>query len=416
MRVDLFSGATTRARLLVVVSAAALVVAVAYGAVALVVVAAATMTPLLFAATRARTSPSLVVTCTVPTGTIIEGEGFDLTLTLTFDDRCEGVLANLDPNDWLTVRNEAFAATDTSVVSWTTTLTATRWGPVLAPTVVVCAVTNRGLVQSQGAFHLPVELVALPRPAPMGPLATAHARRGRVGNHPSLDAGSGVEFQGIRPYEPGDLPRRVHWPTSTRRGQLYVTERAAETAIDTVVVIDAFTESGAAGGSTLDHSVRGAAGVAKAMLESGDRVGLAMLGGMLGWLAPATSRRQWYRIATTALGVSVQESFVTPDIARIPSVAMPAGAFILVFSPLLDDRVMTVLSDLRRRRFVVLVIDVLPGPEVPRRATVEETLAHRLWRLDRAGLHARLTTIGCTVMRWDGYGPVVLPRRGWTVR
>lgn len=412
MRVDLAPGATTRARLLFVASVAALLVAVAYGSVALVVFAVAASMPLL-RATPKRNGRLLLAECAGPLGTLVEGEPFDVTVTLTVDAQCEALRAIVRPNDWAKVTHDTALRIDTTSLSWDVGLIATRWGPIVTPTVCVCAISTRGLHQVQAEFRLPIDLVALPRPAPMRPLAATLARRGRVGNHPSTTPGAGVEFHGIRPYHPGDLPRRIHWPASTRRGQLHVTDRVAESAIDTVVVIDAFTESGPAGDSTLDHSVRGAAGVAKAMLESGDRVGLAMLGGLLGWIAPATSKRQWYRIATTALGVSVHESFVTPDIARIPRVAMPAGALVVVFSPLLDDRVISVLGDLRRRRFGVVVVDVLPSPSPSpaARADTPQALADRLWRAGRASTHARLATIGCTVLRWNGRAPITVPDR-----
>lgn len=410
MQVDLAPGATVRARLLFVTGAVALVLAVVYGSVALVVFATALGMPLLRTA-RGRTARTLDVACSAPRGTIIEGEPFEVTVTLTLDAPCDALRAIVRANDWLTVRNETWIAHGGATMSWTVVITATRWGPVIAPTMSVCAIANNGLRQAETELALPVDLVALPRPAPMGTLAATLARRGRSGNHPSTTAGAGVEFHGIRPYRPGDLPRRIHWPASTRRSELYVTDRVAEAAIDTVVVIDAFTESGSHGESTLDHSVRGAAGFAKAMLESGDRVGLAMLGGLLGWIAPATSRRQWYRVATTALRVSVQESYVTPDISRIPRVAMPAGALVVVFSSLLDDRVISVIGDLRRRRFGVVVVDVLPAPPPTASSGTEGSLADRLWQVTRASTHARLTSIGCFVLRWNGHGPVQLPAR-----
>lgn len=410
MRISVAAGATTRARLLFVATGLALVVAVAYGSVSLVVFATVVAMPLLLAR-PGHGSQSVVIECEPPTRPIVEGEPFHVIITVTFAAVRESALGVVHGNDWLEVQQASIAESATEKLSWTVRLTAKRWGPVAAPAVSIVAVSHRGLRAERAELRLPVELVALPRPTGLASLGTMQARRGRVGNHPSSHPGAGIEFHGIRPYHPGDLPRRIHWPTSTRRGDLYVTEFAAESAIDTVVIIDAFTEAGPPGDSTLDHSVRGAAGTAKAMIDNGDRVGLAMLGGTLGWLAPATSQRQWYRIVTTALGVRIHESFVTPDIAAIPRVALPAGAQVLVFTPLLDDRVMSVLTDLRRRRFAVVVIDVLPAPALPRRPSREETLALRLWQVRRAGKRAQLATIGCMTVPWTGNSAIRVPAR-----
>ena len=46
-------------------------------------------------------------------------------------------------------------------------------------------------------------------------------------------------------------------------------------------------------------------------------------------------------------------------LTRLPRAALPPGALIVVFSPLLDPRLIEALRDLRERGFSVLVVDVL---------------------------------------------------------
>ena len=199
---------------------------------------------------------------------------------------------------------------------------------------------------------------------------------------------------------PGDQLRDVNRAVSIRRGQLHVNQRAAARAADLVMMIDAFGDSGPVADRALDLAVHGAAAQVTAYLRVSDRAGLVVLGGLLRWLGPASGDRQFYRIAEMMLQARY-ESFVTPDIGRIPRTALPPGTLVVVFSPLLDQRVFTALADLRQRGFPVIVMDTLrkEPPAEPRVATAGFAL--RLWRLDRAATRAALRDLGVAVLRWD---------------
>ncbi len=79
-----------------------------------------------------------------------------------------------------------------------------------------------------------------PRPARMRPQLVPAELLRRIGEHTGRAVGAGVEFAGIRPYQPGDQLRDVNRAVSIRRGQLHVNQRAAARAADLVVMIDAF--------------------------------------------------------------------------------------------------------------------------------------------------------------------------------
>ncbi len=181
---------------------------------------------------------------------------------------------------------------------------------------------------------------------------------------------------------------------------MHANQRAAEYAADLIVMIDGFSEVGPAGDSSIDVSVRGAAAVASAYLRTGDRVGAVALGGMLRWLAPGTSGRQFYRIAEMLFDVR-NDSVVTPDLDRIPRTALPPGALVILFSPLLDQRAISVVTDLRERGFALVVVDVLrhEPPVLSRYPAAGLTV--RLWRLDRAALRTSLAGLGVPVVRWS---------------
>ena len=246
----------------------------------------------------------------------------------------------------------------------------------------------------------PDPLEVFPRPARMRPRLVPAELLRRIGEHTGRAVGAGTEFASLRPYQPGDQLRDVNRAVSIRRGQLHVNQRAAERAADLVIMIDAFGPAeGAVADRTLDLAVHGAATLAAAYLRVSDRAGVVVLGGALRWLGPAHGDRQFYRIAELLLQARY-DSWVTPDLDRIPRTALPPGTLAVVFSPLLDPRGLAALTDLRRRGFPLIVVDTLRDepPAVARPA--DASLALRLWRLDRAATRSALRALGVPVLPW----------------
>ncbi len=93
------------------------------------------------------------------------------------------------------------------------------------------------------------------------------------------------------------------------------------------------------------------------------------------------------------------DSFVTPDVGRIPRTALPPGTLVVVFSPLLDPRGFGAITDLRQRGFPLIVVDTLRDePRPAHRAAAR--LALRLWRLDRTATRSGLRSLGVPVLQW----------------
>jgi uncharacterized protein (DUF58 family) len=272
-----------------------------------------------------------------------------------------------------------------------------RWGRY-PPAAVLARV---GLGGAQVLIRAePDPLEVFPRPARMRPRLVPAELLRRIGEHTGRAVGAGTEFAGLRPYQPGDQLRDVNRAVSIRRGQLHVNQRAAERAADLVIMIDAFgPEEGAVADRTLDLAVHGAATLAAAYLRVSDRAGVVVLGGALRWLGPAHGDRQFYRIAELLLEARY-DSWVIPDLDRIPRTALPPGTLAVVFSPLLDPRGLAALTDLRRRGFPLIVVDTLRDepPAVARPA--DAGLALRLWRLDRAATRSALRALGVPVLPW----------------
>jgi uncharacterized protein (DUF58 family) len=264
---------------------------------------------------------------------------------------------------------------------------------------VVTARCTDGMGQAAVMLR-PAPVEVFPHPPPSRAVLLPADLLRRIGEHTAAVPGAGIEFFGIRGYQPGDRLRDLNWAVTSRLAQPHVNQRAALRAADLVSMIDAFSDVGPPGGTTLDAAVRGAAGLATAYLRSGDRVGMVVLGGVLKWLAPAPGNRQFFRIVEMAFGVRFP-SEATPDLDRVPRTALPPRALVVLFSPLLDRRALNAVTDLRQRGVSLVIVDVLTRePPADPRLPMSQ-LAVRLWRLDRSALRASLTGLGVPVLGWD---------------
>lgn len=276
---------------------------------------------------------------------------------------------------------------------------ADRWGRWPLGALVVTTYGDALRRSATTVLRLP-EVTFAPRPAPVRGIRLRPTRVSAAGEHPGRAADTGMEFAGTRPYLPGDPARRVHWPTSLRRGELHVRQGVGEYAVDLVLVVDGFADVGPAGASSLDVSVRGALGVAQALLRQRDRVGLIVLGGWLRWLRPAYGQRQFTRIMTGLLEARMHDSYVDPDVAAAAAVAVPPGSRVVVFSPLADDRAVAAVTTLRAAGSPVTVVDVLP--DLPEPVRPIERIGQRVWLLERSALKRELAAAGVPVVAWDG--------------
>ena len=285
-------------------------------------------------------------------------------------------------------------------VTLNTTLVATRWGRRELGHVTVECWTRRRLRHAVQVRKPRFDLAVYPRPAALRRLPVTSVRYDRTGDHPASVAGAGVEFHTVRRFTAGDQVRRVNWPVSTRRGELYVTTNHAEHAVDVVLALDVLTDTGPPGHSSRDLGLRGATGVAQTVLRANDRVGLVAIGGRLRWLRPDHTERQFYRITEAILDVVDLESYLDPNVGAIPYTALPFGARVVYFSPLVDERGVDAARVLHARGHPVTVIDVCISE--PSAKTSSEQLAQRLWRIERVATRNQLTSLGITVTSWDG--------------
>jgi len=231
----------------------------------------------------------------------------------------------------------------------------------------------------------------LPRPAELQAFA---------GNELARDSGEGIEFAEVRDFVPGDRVRQVNWRVSARRGRLSVNQHYPERNADVVLFLDAFNEVGEAGSDTLDLAVRAATALAARYLARQDRVGLISFGGALRWLSPAMGLAQRYRIVEALLDTQMILNYAWRDVEVVPPRTLPPKSLIVALTPLLDQRTVKALVDLRGRGFDPAIIEVSPVPFVQPESGEVGTLAFRLWQLQRDARRYRFQRLGVPVAVW----------------
>jgi uncharacterized protein (DUF58 family) len=394
-----------RTRSLATAALLALAAAIATGRADLVLLAAPALGALALLPRR-RPAAELEVDVALSGSRCFEGE--DVTVTATVrapgGEPLDEIVIELEPAPRVTLADpepRTFLRAQTATADWV--VRPGRWGRYSPGAVRVTGRTRLGGFQASVLVELD-QLEIFPRPAPLRPRLVPAELLRRIGEHTGRAVGEGVEFAGLRPYVPGDPLRDVNRAVSIRRGQLHVNQRSAARAADLVMMIDTLGEPGPVTERALDVAVHGAAALATAYLRVADRAGFVVLGGALRWLGPAQGMRQFYRMAEMMLQARY-DSFVTPDVGRIPRTALPPGTLVVVFSPLLDPNAFSALTDLRQRGFPLIVVDTLR--DEPRAAesrssarTRRAALALRLWRLDRAATRAALRDLGVPVLPW----------------
>ena len=285
----------------------------------------------------------------------------------------------------------------------------TRWGTRrIGPALVVASSAWAGFRWSPRRAGDARTLVALAQTSRFDASAPPVRTPGLVGVNRSPRQGSGTEFASIRPYQPGDRLRRIHWAQSLRTGTLHVTSTWADHDRHVVLLIDALNDVGESEGidgraSSLDISVRAAGAIAEHYIRSGDRVALWAIGARgRQRLPPATGYRHLRRMLEVLANVEPAPEHV--DDGRMPR-GLGQGALVVMLSPLVSPTALQRVVTIAERGLTVLVIDCLPtdithsDPEDP-----YVGIAWRLRLLERDREIRRVRESGIAVVPWGGPG------------
>ncbi len=287
-----------------------------------------------------------------------------------------------------------------------------RWGGFTFRDVHLRARDAAGLTTWERTLERRLPLRVYPRPEALRELVRPLETQVFAGNRVARQKGEGLEFADLRPFAVGDRIRRINWRASARRGELWVSELYAERNSDVIVFLDSFAEARQGRSGTLDQAIRAAASLTERYLSLKDRVGLVNFGGVLNWLQPGTGQVQQYRIVEALLNTEVTLSYAWKEIDVLPRRTLPPKALILALTPLLDDRAIGALLDLRARGFDLVIVEVSPLPFAVAPPGESGELAFRLWSLRREARRLEYERAGAPVVEWRDGEPLTAVLEG----
>lgn len=321
---------------------------------------------------------------------VLEGERLSVTLTVTN----RGAPARIDVRLPVSPR---LATDTTSLALWlgrgergelAFEVTARRWGVHDVGPAVVRARDRLGATTLDGLLGEPAQLRVYAGAERLRRIVAPLRTRPVLGSQISRERGEGLEFADLRPLAQGDRVRNINWRATARRQAPYVNLRHPEHSADVVLFLDTFADAE----GTLDAAVRVAASLASSYLARRDRVALVSLGGELSWLTGSPGTRQLYRILDALFSSQVRPSFRWKGVSQLPRRLLPARALVIALTPLLDERGVAALLDVRARGYDLVVLEISPPTE-------GDEPALRLWRLQRDAQRGRFEALGIPVAR-----------------
>lgn len=248
-------------------------------------------------------------------------------------------------------------------------LSVARRGRLAIGPMTAAVVDPFGLARAEITAAPTAEVLVLPRvegiPAPPRTPAV-EAVSGQSGSQGAL-LGAGGEFHSLSTYRPGDDLRRVHWPTSMRRGDLMIRNNEQPwDGVTTVVLDDSDSDGGASTSADgFETAVTAAASIAAAAIRARHRVRLLTAGGWDSGFGSGAAHGD--RILRQLALVERRPS----RLGTALTLAGRHGGAVAVVSPNRIDRV-SCTRQLSAAGVVVLVapgLDVAPGPDFSARWT-----------------------------------------------
>ena len=230
-----------------------------------------------------------------------------------------------------------------------------------------------------------------------------------AGQIPARQGGPGVEFYGLREYQPGDPTRWINARATARNPQnLFVNQFEQERVADVGLILDARRSSDVltSQGALFEYAIQAAGALADTFLHRGNRVGLLMYGRSLDWTLPGYGKLQRERILRALARAETGDLPVLERLDYLPTRLFPARSQIVLISPLLPHD-LEMLASLRARGYQLLVIspDPISFEQRDLREQPESATAMRLAQIERALLLQRCRRTGVTVIDW----PTELP-------
>ena len=272
-------------------------------------------------------------------------------------------------------------------------------------------VRNRvGIVSHTQALDAPAQLFILPELTRLRQ-TTLRPRRTKVysGVIPARQGGPGIEFFGVRAYQPGDPTRWINARATARHEEaLFVNEFEQERVADIGIILDARELSNVRvkQHNLFEYGVQATAALADMLLSQGNRVGMLIYGSSIHWTFPGYGKIQRERILRVLATARPASQIALESFDTIPTRLFPIRSQLIIISPLLASD-LDGLRSIRARGYPLLVLSPDPvsfeeGLLQPGR---ERDLAVRAACLERELTLSRIRQNAIHVVNW----PVEMP-------
>ena len=253
-----------------------------------------------------------------------------------------------------------------------------RGGFAVGPTRLV-VLDALGLFRAERRFPAERTLVVLPMVFPLRDVLQppGFLLGGRVVHRRSVEITP--HASGVRPYVPGDPMRRIHWPTSARRGQLVVKEFEQDPQAEVWIFLDAQQKVQAQAAyetsamplesmlfarkpkltlppSTLEYAISIAASLAHYFIDQKRSVGFVARDRAYTVIPAERSERQVTKILETLAFIEGKGDQSISALAGAHAPLLPKGSSVFLLTPTTSDDLAMVADDLLRRRLRPMVV------------------------------------------------------------
>jgi uncharacterized protein (DUF58 family) len=226
------------------------------------------------------------------------------------------------------------------------------------------------------------------------------------GPFPARRGGPGIEFFGVREYQPGDPLRWAEWRASARHPEtMYTKEFEQERTAEVGLILDVRERVYASADTALlfECAIQAAASLADTLLTEGNRVGLLLFGTLIDWTMPGYGKIQRQRILQT-LSTATLGGFLD-RLEHLPTRLFPPHSQIVLVSPL-DRGDQYMLTIMRAHGYPILVVSPNPVSLEPKGGDPLSELAVRIAQVERTLLLRRLQASGIQVLDWAVHQPL----------
>jgi uncharacterized protein (DUF58 family) len=232
-------------------------------------------------------------------------------------------------------------------------------------------------------------LLVYPRLVDLEGLFSDSGARALEGRRLLLRRPTGFDLHSVRDYEQGESLRRVHWPSTAKRGHLMVKELEDAPRDETAVLLDAdaATVAGVAPDSSFELQVRAAGSILKAHAARGRRAALIVNSATRPYQRVHSFDGDWLRALEVL--ASVEPDGATPVTGMLADESGPAGRALELtvvtasLTPRLAERLLHRM--LSRHSATLIYVDPTSFAESPP-TQLDPAIGAQIIRLERGGV------------------------------